>query len=87
MTPHGIVIIPPQRTKAPPIVVRRIAGHLAKDRLAVLPTETRYALCAVATSRRALEAVRRARFHPATSDGKPVPSVRPMKFIFRLEES
>jgi len=59
MTPHGIVIIPPQRTKAPPIVVRRIAGHLAKDRLAVLPTETRYALCAVATSRRALEAVRR----------------------------
>jgi len=37
--------------------------------------------------RAALEAVRRARFHPATSDGKPVPSVRPMKFIFRLEES
>ncbi|MEW5875878.1 MAG: L-threonylcarbamoyladenylate synthase [Candidatus Zixiibacteriota bacterium] len=59
MTPNGIVIIPPQRTKAPPIVVRRIAGHLAKDRLTVLPTETRYALCAVATSRRALEEVRR----------------------------
>lgn len=68
MTAPGVIPLSEARATPSPPVLRRVVAHLAAGNLAVLPTETRYALCADATSE---SAVARTRLTKGRSDALP----------------